>query len=55
MFVQRGIPAVAVTSAQIWELSESTTHTSRDVPEIVDPARLARIALALRDVITALP
>lgn len=55
MFVQRGIPAVAVTSAQIWELSESTTHTSRDVPEIVDPARLARIALALRDVITAIP
>jgi aminopeptidase YwaD len=52
MFAQRGIPAVAVTSERIWELSESVTHTSRDVPEIVDPARLARLAAALGDALT---
>lgn len=54
MFVQRGIPAVALTSERIWELSRTTTHSSRDVPEIVDPARLARTARVLGDFLRGL-
>jgi aminopeptidase YwaD len=54
IFVQRGVPAVALTSASIWELSASVTHTVHDVPEIVDPGRLAAIARVLRRVIGAL-
>lgn len=50
MFAMMGIPAAAVTSAGFKEnLSASITHTPDDRPEITDPARCARIALAISD------
>ena len=54
IFVQRGVPAVAVTSERFRELSRTVTHTTHDVPEIVDPARLTGIALALKDLIASI-
>lgn len=55
MFVQCGVPAVAVTSAWFSENmdSQTITHTPQDTLEILAPARLVEIASALEQVIRA--
>jgi aminopeptidase YwaD len=51
MFVQNGVPAIAVTSAWFLENMETqdVTHTERDTLDLLDPGRIADIAFALRD------
>lgn len=49
IFVSKGRPAVAFTSAQFLELTTHITHTARDLPELVDCADLARVALGLSE------
>ncbi len=46
IFVMAGRPAVAITS-DIAEVSAEVTHTPKDAPDIVDPLKVAQIALAL--------
>ena len=47
IFVMAGRPAIAITS-DIGEVSREITHTPKDSPEIVDPGKVAQIAMALR-------
>jgi aminopeptidase YwaD len=47
IFWQQGVPAVAITSVCMSELSAQITHTPQDSPEIVDCAKLVDLALAL--------
>ena len=54
IFWQQGVPAVGITSEQMGELSAHITHTPQDSPDIVDCAKLAELALALRDLILEL-
>ncbi|MFC2042505.1 M28 family metallopeptidase [Chloroflexota bacterium] len=51
VFVQKGIPAIALTTEKITELMAGYTHTSRDTPDIVDCGKLVEVARALRDFI----
>lgn len=48
LFVFNGVPALAFTSDHFAELWTEIAHTPRDVPDIVDPARLVEVAEALR-------
>lgn len=41
------VPAVALTAEELAELMAEITHTPNDTVDIVDPARLAEVALAL--------
>ncbi len=50
--VMAGRPAAAITSARLGELMAEITHTSRDIPEIVDPMKVAQIAIALQALLT---
>jgi aminopeptidase YwaD len=54
VFVQNGVPAMAVTSDRFEEMMQTITHTPQDTIELVDPAKLARLALALRDLVARL-
>jgi aminopeptidase YwaD len=54
LFVQNGVPALALTSAGLAGLQAQIAHTAEDRPEIVDPASLATAALALRDLLLLL-
>ena len=54
IFIQNGVPAVAITSDRLMELSTNITHTEKDIPDIVAPGKLVDIAIALRDVILEL-
>lgn len=49
ILAMRGIPAVAVTSEDLGWLCSEITHTPKDVPELVDPAVIAQVALFFRD------
>jgi aminopeptidase YwaD len=51
IFVQNGVPAMAVTSALVGEVLTKVAHTGRDTPDQVDPARLVALAEALRDLV----
>jgi aminopeptidase YwaD len=55
VFAQNQVPAMALTSSHIRELMTNITHTAKDVPDLVDPIQLVRIAQALRGVINCLP
>ncbi len=48
LFLLHERPALAFTSDQFTELWTEIAHTSKDTPEIVDPAKLAEVAIALR-------
>ena len=52
IFVMGGRPAVAITSAALDQLMTEITHTARDTPDIVDPAKVAQIARALQALLT---
>lgn len=54
IFVQKEIPAIALTSENMSEMLANITHTSRDTPEKVDCKKLLELAVALGDVINAL-
>jgi len=54
IFIQHEVPALAITSDRFMELSTYVTHTPQDSPEIVDCAKLASVALALRDLLLEL-
>jgi len=54
IFVMNGVPALAVTSEHVEELVATVVHTSDDTPELVDVAKLVRLAGALRVLITRL-
>jgi aminopeptidase YwaD len=54
LFVINQTPALALTSELVGELLAEYVHTAQDTPQIVDPARLAEAALALRDVLLRL-
>jgi aminopeptidase YwaD len=51
IFVQKGKPAIAITSEKMPELMASITHTPEDTPDIVDCEKLVEAASALRDFI----
>ena len=55
IFVQQGIPALAFTAELMPELMRTVTHTRRDTPELVDPARLVELARALEALIRRFP
>jgi aminopeptidase YwaD len=54
LFLMQAVPALALTSQQFTELWSEVAHTAADRPEIVDPAQLATIALALSDLLRSL-
>jgi aminopeptidase YwaD len=51
LFLINQVPALALTSERVAELMAEITHTPKDTPEKVDPARLVQVALALRDLL----
>ena len=53
IFVQKEIPAVAITSERMAECMATITHTDMDTPDKVDCARLVEVASALADLLRA--
>jgi aminopeptidase YwaD len=51
LFLINQTPALAITSELLEELMSEITHTPKDNLEIVDPAKLVNLALALRDLL----
>jgi aminopeptidase YwaD len=51
IFIQNQVPAMAITSDRLMELSTHVTHTDKDRPELVDLAKLESITRALRDLL----
>jgi aminopeptidase YwaD len=54
IFIMYGTPAVAVTSENLLELGTEITHTTKDVPGLVDPEEVAEISRFYRDVIAGI-
>lgn len=54
LFIAQGVPALALASTEIAEVMSEVAHTPKDTPDVVDVAKLAVIARALRDLVTAL-
>ena len=52
IFTQKNIPAIAFTSEKMKELLMSVTHTSNDVPELVDCKKLIELADAIKGFIS---
>jgi aminopeptidase YwaD len=52
IFAMSGIPAVAITTEKFAELEHDIAHTEKDVPGLVDPAKLVATAQALREQVT---
>ncbi len=44
LFALHGVPALAVTSSDAFFLASTVAHTERDLPGLVDPEALARVA-----------
>jgi aminopeptidase YwaD len=51
IFVQAGVPAIAITSELTSELMTTVTHTALDRPEIVEGRKLVEVAHALNTLI----
>ncbi|NLE76490.1 MAG: Zn-dependent exopeptidase M28 [Chloroflexi bacterium] len=51
VLMQKGVPALAVTSEGVGEILATVAHSQGDLPEVVDPQRLATASLALRDLL----
>lgn len=51
MFVQQGVPCMAVTSSNIRDVVMNITHTPKDTIDNVDPLLLKELANALKDII----
>ena len=54
IFIQSGVPAMAITTDQFAEAWSRIAHTELDTPEIVDIAKLVRAALGLADLVEKL-
>ncbi len=54
VFIQQGCPAVAITSERFMELSTHITHTPKDDLNLVNFAKVADVAYALKQVIDKL-
>lgn len=54
MFIQQGVPAIAITSEHLMFLSTEITHTARDTIELVDSGKLAANARALNELVQRL-
>ena len=54
VFIQQGVPAVAVTSENFMQLSTDVTHTPKDTPDLVDIEKVERVAKAIGDILEAL-
>jgi aminopeptidase YwaD len=54
IFVQKEKPAIAFTADKVVELMATITHTSKDMPDIVDCGKLVELAQALRSFVIAL-
>lgn len=52
LFIYNGVPALAFTSDDFATLWTEIAHTPRDVPQIVEPARLVEVAHALFDLLS---
>ena len=53
IFVQKGKPAIALTSEKMAELMATITHTPKDTPDMVDCEKFVEAASTLRDLIRA--
>jgi aminopeptidase YwaD len=51
IFAMSGVPAVAITTERFADLEHDIAHTEKDVPGLVDPAKLVAIAQALRELV----
>jgi aminopeptidase YwaD len=51
LFLMNDRPAVALTSSRLLEIMTEIVHTPLDTPEVVDEARLATTAMALKDLL----
>jgi aminopeptidase YwaD len=54
IFVQSGVPSMALTSECMAELMRTVTHTAADTPDIVDCRKLVEVAEALSAVVRSL-
>jgi aminopeptidase YwaD len=54
VFIQQGVPAVAVTSENFMQLSTDVTHTPKDNPEMVDLDKVWNLAQAIGDILEQL-
>ena len=54
IFVQSGVPSIAVTNEKCWELMATITHTPDDIPENIDVSVLVDLAEVLKDIINDL-
>lgn len=54
IFIQQGLPALAITSEKFMQLSTEITHTPKDDLDLVDHQQMAEIVLALRELIDRL-
>ena len=54
LFVFNQVPALAWTSENVIELLSSIVHTEKDVPAVIDPAKLFVTAKALHELIVSL-
>lgn len=54
LFIMNGRPALAVTSEQVYDIMANYVHTKDDCPAIIDPGKLASLALALRNLLLRL-
>lgn len=51
VFVQNGVPAIALTSSDFERLMSGFAHTEKDTPDAVDCGKLADTALALKNLV----
>lgn len=51
LFLLHQRPALAITSERVIDLERNYVHTEKDTLDIVDPDRLAEVALALHDLV----
>lgn len=51
LFIMNQRPALAITSEYVQEIVTEITHTPQDEPRIIDPEKLALVALALHDLL----
>ena len=54
IFLMNRRPALALTSELVHELMTEFVHTEKDTPEMIDPEKVARTALRLKELITKL-
>jgi hypothetical protein len=51
IFVPNKVPAMAITSNNLFEILTEIAHTPKDIPEIVDISKLTDVAEALQDLV----